>query len=146
MARLNWGMGIALVYALFASATIGFAVFAMSSPVDLVSADYYARSLDQDRRMTAIANARALGDAVQVAFEPGSRALSIHVPAASRIDGTVLLYRPSNAAADRRLPFAPVEGVQTVNLADLANGRWTVQVEWTVDGTPYYIESSLSLP
>lgn len=43
--RLHWGTGIALAYTTFALATIGFVVFAMQRPVDLVSADYYADAL-----------------------------------------------------------------------------------------------------
>ena len=36
---------------------MGFVVFAMNRPADLVSADYYERSLQQDARIAATENA-----------------------------------------------------------------------------------------
>jgi hypothetical protein len=48
--RLNWGTGVAAAYLLFAIATGGFAAFAMSRPVLLVSPDYYADSLGRRGR------------------------------------------------------------------------------------------------
>ena len=56
----NWGTGIALVYIAFAVATTGFVTFAMNRSVDLVSADYYAQSLQQDQQMDAEQNALML--------------------------------------------------------------------------------------
>ena len=60
--RFHWGMGIALGYVAFAAATLGFVVFAMEQPVELVSGDYYQRALKHDDRMAAEANASLLGD------------------------------------------------------------------------------------
>ena len=58
----NWGTGIALVYTAFALATSAFVAFAIERHVDLVSPDYYARSLQLDRRMAAERGAAELGD------------------------------------------------------------------------------------
>ena len=54
--RFHLGVAVVAFYALFALSTIGFVAFAMSQDVDLVSSDYYARSLEHDRHMQAVAN------------------------------------------------------------------------------------------
>ena len=75
--RVSWGTGIALTYALFALATSGFVAFAMGRRVDLVSSDYYERSLQLERRLTATRNAVAIGDAVMLEQKPGALAITL---------------------------------------------------------------------
>lgn len=140
--RFNWGTGIALTYTAFAAATSTFVAFAMDRRVDLVSVDYYAQSLQLDRRMEAERNALALGPALSVA-EVSARAVRISLPRdlAPAAAGTIRLYRASSAADDRELPLAVnAEGSQDVPLDGLAAGRWTVQVQWTALGRAYYIQ------
>ena len=144
---LNWGTGIALIYGVFASSTIGFVVFAMSQPVDLVSADYYQRALRADRQIEALANTRVLGEAFRVVPDVKGRALTLTLPTTpSTVSGTVTLYRPSDASADRQVPLRPVGGAQVVSLDGLQRGRWIAKVEWTADGAPFYYETPLLLP
>ncbi|MEZ5320258.1 MAG: FixH family protein [Vicinamibacterales bacterium] len=142
--RWNWGTGIALVYAVFASGTIGFAVYAMSQPVDLVSEDYYARSLVHDARLAAIDRVDALGDTFAIRFDPTTDAVTVAWPPAmaGRARGTITLYRPSDASADRVVPLAPAaDGRQQVSLLGAATGHWVVQVQWTADGLDFYAET-----
>jgi nitrogen fixation protein FixH len=145
--RLNWGTGIALVYTAFAAATTGFVAFAIGRPVDLVSADYYAQSLRQDQRAETARNTAALVPAPTVAQTDARTVLlslpRAHVPAA---EGTVTLYRASNASADRVQPLAlDAEGRQTIATVGLQLGLWVVQVEWTVGGSTYYFEQPIVL-
>lgn len=145
MARLNWGTGIAAVYAVFAASTLGFVGFAMSRPVDLVSPDYYQRSLRQDQRMEAIDNARRLGPALSVTVEPATQRLSVTLPGTAP-SGSLTLYRPSDASSDRRLPLALSNGRQSVDTAGMAAGHWVVQLDWTADGRSFYYETPVLLP
>jgi len=138
--RLHWGLAVAAVYTLFAGSTLGFVVFAVSHPVELVSADYYERALAHDARHAALARAASLGSAVQVAVDPGGSAVVIALPAAhaATAKGLVTLYRPSDVHADRVVAVAPDEaGRQRVPLAGLARGRWLVRVDWTAAGVSY---------
>jgi nitrogen fixation protein FixH len=146
--RLDWGTGIAGVYTLFACSTVGFVVFAMHQPVELVSGDYYAQSLEYDRRMAARANLQALGPAFSCAVSPDGRALSLRLPAgaAPAEGGTVTLYRPSDSQADEVVALSvDARGEQQIGLADLRPGRWRVQVEWDAGDTPYYHEQTLDI-
>jgi hypothetical protein len=141
----NWGTGIALVYTAFAAATTGFVAFAMSRPVDLVSADYYEQSLRLDSRMEAERNASALNPGPVIDL-PAPRRLAIVLPGqpASGVSGTVTLYRPSDARADRVQKLAiDTAGRQEIALDTVAPGRWIVQLQWTAGGRGYYFESPI---
>jgi nitrogen fixation protein FixH len=149
--RINWGIGVGLVYGLFVAGTISFVIFALSRPVELVSADYYDQSLTYDDRLEAARLGQALGDAVHVTAVPDDavRGLIVALPRgqADAARGTLTLYRPSHAAADRVVPLAlDVRGEQRVSTAGLEPGRWIVKISWQVQGRRYYREEAVQLP
>jgi hypothetical protein len=140
--RLHWGAAVTAAYLAFATGTMAFVVFALRRPVDLVSPDYYAASLRQDRQMDAMRNARNLRDAASV-MQSGARVVTVSLPAAqaSAARGTVTLYRASNASEDRVVTLAPdVTGHQQVSLDGLTPGLWSVRVRWTAQGRDFYLE------
>lgn len=138
----NWGTGIALVYIAFAAATTGFVTFAMRRSVDLVSADYYAQSLQQDEKMDAERNALMLRPAPSVA-QPSGRVAVLSLPAdqAGSARGRLTLYRPSDANADFSLPLAlDGNGRQQVSLQSIVAGHWILKVRWSAGSRDYYFE------
>lgn len=144
--RWHWGTAIAAVYVGFAAATVAFVVFAAGQRVELVSADYYQRALEHDRRMAAVANAAGLGAAFRIepSADGGSVALVWTQARPEKDAGTVTLYRASDAAFDRRIALAPGEdGRQTIALAGLPSGRWLVQVQWRAGGREFYAEQAV---
>jgi len=145
--RINWGVGIAATYILFATATGGFVAFAMNRPVSLVRPDYYAESLREDQHLAATRNAQALGSALQVKTDGRDR-IHVSLPSAdaSRIRGTVTLYRASDAAADRTFALHPdSRGEQELNISGLASGLWLVQLRWSAASVDYYFEQPVIL-
>ena len=151
MSRLHvhWGLGVMASYLLFASGTIGFVAFAMSVPVDLVSADYYERSLRQDVRAEATRNADALGTGVAIALDDDRDVLRLSLPAAhaATATGVVTWYRPSNSRADLVVPLqlSPA-GSQDLPTRALARGHWIVQLAWDAEGRSFYREAAVRLP
>jgi nitrogen fixation protein FixH len=144
--RFNWGTGITLTYTAFALATSTFVAFAMNRRVDLVSPDYYAQSLQLDRRMAAERNALALGARLSV-VEVSARRLRLSLPRelAPHATGTIRLYRASSAAEDRDIALAvSADGYQDIPLDGLARGRWTVQVQWTALGRGYFVQRDVT--
>jgi len=145
--RINWGVGIAATYILFATATGGFVAFAMSRPVSLVTRDYYADSLREDQHLAATQNAQVLGTTLEIASDGRDR-IRISLPPAHApvIPGTVTLYRASDAAADRAFPLIPdLKGEQEVNVRELPRGLWLVQLRWKANGRDYYFERPVIL-
>lgn len=143
--KLNWGTGIVLAYAVFAAATLGFAVFAMEQPVELVSADYYQRALDHDGRMAAEVNAARLGDRFRIDADPAAKSLTLTWSVAAPDSGRLTLYRASGAAQDRVVPIAATAGRQVIGLDGLEAGRWHVQVQWRHAELDYYVERTIAL-
>ena len=149
--KWNWGTAIAAVYITFALATTTFVTFAMGRSVDLVRADYYAESLRQDEHLQAIDNAFRLGTAVAITDGTGAddRSIEIVLPPAQRrtARGTITLYRPSDAAADRRIDLSiDPEGRQRVTMPAGAPGLWVVQLAWTAEGREFYLERAVTIP
>lgn len=146
--RISWGTGIAIVYGLFAACTATFVAFAMRHPVQLVSDDYYARSLHHDQHRAAIENADRLGLDVLVADATG-QFVTISLPTAQAHDarGGLRLYRPSDATADRSVGLTlDAEGRQRVRLDGLVAGRWVAQLDWTSGGRVFYHEVAVQVP
>ena len=146
--RFNWGTGIALAYAAFAAATLGFVVFALEQPVELVSGDYYQRALRHDARMAAEQNAVAVRETFRVAADGNGRTLTLSwlkdAPRAGA--GSIVFYRPSDARFDRVVAIQPDgNGRQEISLETLARGRWVVQVQWQSGGRDLYVEEAIGL-
>lgn len=145
--RFHWGVGVALLYTAFASATVGFVIFAVANPAALVSADYYREATRHDRRIEAAANGRAAAaDLVTTADETGTPVALLRLTPAhhGRGTGTITWYRPSDPSFDRTVPLAvDAQGVQRLLLGDLAAGYWRVKVEWELDGRPFYFEHAV---
>jgi nitrogen fixation protein FixH len=147
--RVNWGVGIAIVYTLFALGTVGVVALAMRRPVDLVSDDYYEQSLVYDQRIAAMENGDALGTSVVVAVEADARSPRIVLPArdAARARGEITLYRPSATGADRTFALAlDATGTQRIPLEGLASGVWRVRLRWTEGARAFYREQVVVLP
>jgi nitrogen fixation protein FixH len=147
--HLHWGTAIAAVYTLFAGSTLAFVVWAINHPVELVSADYYERSLAHDARIAATARADALGRSLEIAVTPEGDALTVAIPReqAAAARGRLTLYRPSDVHADRVVTLAfDGQGRQRIPLAGLARGRWQVRLDWTVAGAAYHREQALTRP
>lgn len=147
--RLNWGGAIGLVYGTFVIATLSFVAFALGRPVELVSADYYSRSLTHDQRIDAARGGDALAREVGVvlAGDPLSVVVTLPRAHASDASGALTFYRPSSAGSDVVVPIAlDASGVQRVEAGRLAAGRWILKMEWTAGGVRYYREQGLRLP
>ncbi|MEO5819201.1 MAG: FixH family protein [Vicinamibacteraceae bacterium] len=147
--RLHWGVGVAAAYGLFASSTLGFVAFAMTQPVELVSVDYYRRSLVEDAKLEATRHADLLGATLACRLSADGRALVIGLPRtqAATATGTVTLYRPSSVAADRTVALALDNvGEQRLALAGLAPGRWILQLDWQAEGRRYHHEQPVRVP
>ena len=97
--------------------------------------------------MEAERNAQALAPSAGRYLRPRSIVLSLPRAHAATAAGTVTLYRPSDAGADRVGPLAvDAAGRQQVSLDALARGRWLLQVRWSAEGRDYYFEEPVIVP
>ena len=145
--RFHWGAGVALLYTAFATATVGFVIFAIANPAALVSDDYYGEATRHDRRIEATANGRAAGSDVTIETDAAGTPTAVLRMAPThhgRAAGTITWYRPSDASFDRIVPLAvDSQGMQRIAIGGLPAGHWRVKVEWELDGRPFYLERSV---
>jgi nitrogen fixation protein FixH len=146
--RFHLGVAVVVFYVVFALSTVGFVLFAMSQDVDLVSSDYYARGLQHDRHMQAVANAGALGATLRIEVDREAEQVRVQFPPvmAPRLAGSATLYRPASAREDRAVPIIPsATGAIAMSTSGLTAGHWRLQLQWTADGRDFYVERELML-
>ena len=144
--KSSWPLAIALVYGLFATGMIGIVIFAVRHPSDLVSRDYYQKEIRYQQQIDSEKRAQKDVDAPTVAVDKTARTCVVHFPGNPPANGSLTLYRPSDAALDRTVPLA-LDGKQsqTLNLADAASGLWRLRIEWTRSNETYASEEAIVL-
>jgi nitrogen fixation protein FixH len=147
--RFNWGVGIALVYTAFAMGTVSVVILASTQHVDLVSDDYYERSLTFDNAIEAAERGIASGATLDVDANGPFARLLIAFPEGRPFPstGALTLYRASGSASDRVFPIAPdATGHQAIDLRGVPAGHWTAKMTWTAATKDYYLEREIVTP
>ncbi|MDB5236470.1 MAG: hypothetical protein JWR44_3463 [Hymenobacter sp.] len=148
--RNFWPHAIIATFVLFAS-YIGYMVQqAMSTSVDLVSADYYQQELAYQKRMESTARTAALPAPVQVHYERATQRIRLQLPpslAGQAVQGTLHFFRPSDQTLDFKLPFEPTgdPALQELSTAKLQPGYWRLRMDFTAAGQQYFVEKKLSI-
>lgn len=144
MKKLHWGWRIGIVYTLFASATLGFVAFALTTSVDLVRPDYYEESLRHDVMMADRSRAEASGSTLEVR----SRELTLTTSSAGVPDGQIRLkfYKPDHPDLDRSLEVAAdAQGIAQVDLSGFASGKWKLTAQWSSKGNTFELNRTIIL-
>ncbi|KPP99146.1 MAG: cbb3-type cytochrome c oxidase assembly protein CcoH [Bacteroidetes bacterium HLUCCA01] len=141
----QWPVGIIVAYLLFMGATLGFVFFTFGVEWDLVTDNYYQKTLTHQDQMQAESNALSLQEPLRWELREGR--LTLFYPtelSGGGIAGEITMYRPSDASLDFSLPVqAGSDGVQQVSVADMKPGNWTMEINWNSQGIPYYTRASL---
>lgn len=142
-----WPWGIAGIYGAFVLALVAYLVFSSFQRVDLVSEDYYHDELEYQDQIERIRRTAAIPGAVKIELSADQKWLQISFNEyfdASRVKGSISLFRPSDARADKRLPLQlSVQRTQSISVAALAKGKWTVKILWNHAGREYYFEEDI---
>ncbi len=142
-----WPYALVAFFAVFVSCVVAFGVWAVRQKVELVGSDYYEQEVRFQRQIDSEARAQAGGTAAAIDYRPGTREITLHLPAgtfAGGATGRIHLYRPSDAALDRELPLAvDAEGRQAIGARDLRDGPWKVRIHWTASGVEYAAVSTV---
>jgi nitrogen fixation protein FixH len=145
--RNPWPWAIVGYFAIFISAMTVWIVFAVRQRVDLVRPDYYAHEMDFQKQIETVRRTKALPTHAALSYRAEDRSITVRLPNgsfAASTQGTLHLYRPSDAALDLELPLRPDgDGSQILRSGPLRPGFWKLQIEWATGGVEYYHEQPL---
>jgi len=144
-----WPIALAIFFAGFIACIASFITFAVRQRMDLVRPDYYEDEIRYQVQMNRVDRTRALGSEAALSLDAARQNLKVRIPgshAAALESGSIQLYRPSDARADRVWTLKPgTAGTQEVGLSDLGRGRWRARVRWKTGGLEYHLEEALVL-
>nr|WP_295928938.1 FixH family protein [uncultured Dyadobacter sp.] len=139
--KMNWGAGIAALYAGFVVMILLLVGMSAGQKIDLVTDHYYEEELKFQGKIDKKQRAAALAEPLSWEITPTG--LQIHYPAAfgdSAITGQIRLYCPSDDRNDREFAIRAVNGEQTLASAQIPAGRYKIQVDWRNGGQTYWNE------
>ncbi|MFY8161823.1 MAG: FixH family protein [Candidatus Kapaibacteriota bacterium] len=151
--KFNWGWGIAIVYGSFVLTFLVFLAYTTTQKVELVSEDYYNSELTYQSRLEAINRVKQI-DSI-ISFKIDKKLISFNLPFISNNiqNGIVKLYRPSNSKLDKSFVINDLISLKSglnsslinLDLNNLTQGMWKVQVEWSIADSSYYFEKTIFL-
>lgn len=144
--KFNWGTGI-IIFFIFFAGSMTFAVVATTRyPPQMMQKDYYALDLNYQERLDQKQNTAALALAPTAQFQSGTNIIQVDLPAEmTAVKGSVKCYRSATTRDD---VLVKMENQTTVQIpaAELASGRWHIEVEWeTGDGKTYFWENIVTV-
>lgn len=146
--KISWGYKIAILYCSFAAFIAVMVVKASTLNDDLVTKDYYEAEIKYQQRIEQIKKSKSLKEPVVIKYEASDALISIDFPELnSPIEGSALLFRPSDAKQDKVLALnVEANGDYSIPAKGLEKGLWRLEVEWNANGISYYDEEVLFIP
>ena len=143
-----WPLALVLVFVIFIGWLVTFIVFSSRQRIDLVSPDYYARGIDHQRQIDRETRTQAAPHIMSLRHDANTGSIILGYPATDRpSEGTLTLYRPSNADLDKTFPLLLSDaGEQIISVSGLPRGLWKARIKWTLDGEEFYREETVILP
>jgi hypothetical protein len=145
--KFHWGHGIAIFFSIFVIFMLTLLFLSRQENIDLVSEDYYAEELKYGDRIEKIKNSQEAGLYIQTELKGDQLILSLPEKVdPSKLEGTVIFYRPSDAAMDLEHALdLDDENSMAVPLKEFHPGLYKVQLEFKLNDTSYFIEKNLNI-
>ena len=143
MARKTiWPYGLTAVILLYLGWLIFVVLFSSTQKEDFVEENYYQKGIEYQQKIDRMRRTGQLPGKVQIVYTPQKKII-IQLPVAAE-EGTIHLYRPSDASLDRDFTLQlNADHRQVLEAADLPKGKWRVKLDWQSDGQSYYFEQTL---
>ncbi|MHB1146505.1 MAG: FixH family protein [Lutibacter sp.] len=145
--KISWPTGIIIAMSAFIIFILSYvykATFMAEYDHHLVSDDYYKDELNYQQEINKLNKAATLKE--DVSLTKVAEGLLIKFPSefnAEKITGTISFQRPSNDKIDFALPIKLITSDYILTDENLAEGRWNVKIEWTINGTTYLFKEKL---
>ncbi|MBE9460830.1 FixH family protein [Dyadobacter subterraneus] len=139
--KINWGAGIAILYAGFVAMILLLVGMSASQKIDLVTDQYYEEELQFQNKINKVNLAKKLKN--PLIWQVEERGIIIHYPeefAKDTLTGNVKLYCPSDNTKDRNFPVKAKNNDQLIAGSDLKPGRYYLQIDWKNGKKSYWNE------
>lgn len=140
--KINWGTGIVIAFGLFMTFILYFVFEVQSNSKydnDLVVEEYYKHDTHFQEEMARIQNAHDLQYKPSIKYTENN-GVAVTFPAgfeSDKVQGNILLYRPSNKKFDFNTKIALNNSSIIIPQQKLIKGRWDVNMEWQYEGKKY---------
>ena len=146
--KINWGTGLVIGMLLFI-AFIMFLVIKMTTNEDLdhdlVTEDYYMREIRYQDEIDAEMNLNDFDEEIQgKKTEDGWLIVFPEEVDASKIKGTVFLYRPSDKKLDFDFPIQLSDSRLVIPDHRLLEGRWDITINWNYNNKNYLYKNAIT--
>lgn len=122
-------------------------VIFMTQDVNLVSDDYYEKSLSYQQEIDKQNRTKSLNEQVKINFN--GEVITILFPldySNKKIAGEIYFYRPSDPSLDFKIALQiSKEGIKTIPVAKFEKGFWRLKLNWTLNGNNYYNERAITI-
>lgn len=143
--KLHWGWGLFIAYTLFVIVTVWFVFFTTHQDEDLVTQDYYEKTLTYEQHIDEQRRALKLKDPVTWKLDSHHTNITFNYPVQG-VKGQILFYRPSDARLDKKISITPDgKNRQEISLRSFDRGLWEIKVNWKANGKTYYQQARLVL-
>ena len=140
--KISWGVGISITIIFFMLISFWLIYFSFSQEVNLVRDDYYEAEVQFNEKMEIVKRTDLLTEKLNINLITGN--IKVSFPTIfefSNINGTILLYRPSDRNLDFKLPIqVDSSGTQLISTENIMSGMWKIQIDWAVGTTLYFNE------
>ncbi len=145
--RFTWGhAAIAIpVTIVVVFTTVLIMSMAEDRKTELVTDDYYAKEIQFQDQLDRVKNALALETDFTWNKEGSDWVLGLKGNYdINEIEGTLTLFRPSDSKLDFEIPMQlDTNYQQRVPTSKMVNGKYQLQVFWTVEGKECYLEKNI---
>lgn len=139
---MDWGKGVVLICGSFVAIMVSMVIICMKQDnLHLVTPNYYEEEIKYQGQIDRISNAATLGIEM-LEFNSKAKTIEIKLPAGA--EGTLLLFRPSDARMDKKIEVSD-ENSRLIDVSSLLAGYWRVKLQWTADGIAYYQEQKINI-
>jgi hypothetical protein len=142
---MNWGKWIIVAFVLFTGFIATLVVVCMRQDVNLVSKDYYNEELAYQEQIVRLNNVSQLDE--KPAIQKAGAFLSIDFAQFNKIEnGKLKLFSPSDPKKDKVYILKASEvNEQLIPIDDVAKGMYRAQMQWSMNGKEYFIETVVNI-
>lgn len=142
-----WALGITIVIIVFLVVTVVGTIILSREHVNMVTPDYYEKDRSYQQRYEMLERTKQLAVKPTVTYDASTRTCVLAFADSSavrEVSGEVHFFRASDSRADVARTIAlDAAGTQRFSAAELAQGLWTVKVNWSRTGLTYYLEERI---